>query len=58
MAALDSRPAHWQIEREPVRALEKACRASSPHDVVLVVGSLFLAGAIKKALREGKLGLT
>ncbi len=58
MAALDFRPAHLQIEREPVRALEKACRASSPHDVVLVVGSLFLAGAIKKALREGKLGLT
>jgi len=43
------------VEPEPVRALEKACGASSPDDVVLVVGSLFLVGAIKKAQREGTL---
>jgi dihydrofolate synthase/folylpolyglutamate synthase len=57
LAALDSPPAHLHIEMDPARALEKACRASSADDVVLVVGSLFLAGAIKKALREGKLQL-
>ena len=57
LAALDSRPAKLHIEVEPVRALEKACSASSSDDVVLVVGSLFLVGAIKKAQREGKLHL-
>jgi dihydrofolate synthase/folylpolyglutamate synthase len=57
LAALDSRPAKLHIETEPARALEKACSASSPDDVVLVVGSLFLVGAIKKAQREGKLHL-
>jgi hypothetical protein len=41
----------------PVRALERACRASLPNDVVLVLGSLFLVGAIKKALLEGELRL-
>jgi len=57
LAVIESRPARLQIELEPTRALEKACRASSPDDVVLVVGSLFLVGAIKKAQREGKLHL-
>jgi dihydrofolate synthase/folylpolyglutamate synthase len=57
LAALDSRPAKLHIEIEPVRALEKACSASSPDDVVLVVGSLYLVGAIKKAQRQGKLPL-
>lgn len=54
LAALDPRPPKLHIEAEPVRALEQAFSASSPGDVVLVVGSLFLVGAIKKALREGK----
>ncbi len=57
LTALDSRPAKLHIEMEPTRALEEACRASSPRDVVLVVGSLFLVGAIKIAQREGKLHL-
>ncbi len=57
LAALDSRPARLHIEIEPARALEKASSASSPDDVVLVVGSLFLVGAIKKAQSEGKLHL-
>jgi len=57
LAALDSRPAGLHIEAVPVRALEKARRASSPDDVVLVVGSLFLVGAVKKAQQEGKLRL-
>jgi len=55
LAALQTRPVGLQIESEPVRALEKACSASSPDDVVLVVGSLFLVGAIKKAQSERKL---
>ena len=57
LAALDSPPARLYIEIEPARALEKACRSSSADDVVLVVGSLFLVGAIKKAQREGNLYL-
>jgi dihydrofolate synthase/folylpolyglutamate synthase len=57
LAALDSRPARLYIEPEPARALEKACRASSPQDVVLVVGSLYLVGAIKKAQCEENLKL-
>ena len=57
LAALDSPPARLHIETEPARALEKACEASSPDDVVLVAGSLFLVGAIKKAQREGLLDL-
>jgi dihydrofolate synthase/folylpolyglutamate synthase len=56
-AALRFRPAALRVEPEPVRALEKACGASSPDDVVLVVGSLFLVGAIKKAQRGGTLQL-
>jgi dihydrofolate synthase/folylpolyglutamate synthase len=55
LAALDSRPARLHIEVEPARALENAMSASSQDDVVLVVGSLFLVGAVKIALREGKL---
>jgi dihydrofolate synthase/folylpolyglutamate synthase len=57
LAALGSRPSNLHIEVEPARALEKAVVASSPDDVVLVVGSLFLVGAIKKAQGEGKLHL-
>ena len=57
LAALGSVPAKVRIETEPVRALEQAVRASSPDDVVLVVGSLYLVGAIKKAQGEGTLRL-
>ena len=57
LAALDSLPAKLHIEIAPARALEKACQASSPNDVVLVVGSLFLVGAVKKAQRDGTLRL-
>ena len=57
LIALDSAPAKLQVETEPLRALESALRASSPEDVVLVAGSLFLVGAIKQAQAEGKLHL-
>ena len=57
LAAARYRPQRVFIEPEPFRALECACQASSPNDVVLATGSLFLVGAIKKALMEGKLHL-
>ncbi len=57
LAALDFRPAKVQINDQPTLALEQACKASSPEDVVLVFGSLFLVGAIKLAQRDGKLRL-
>ncbi len=55
--AVNSRPTKLHVEFEPARALEKACSASAPDDVVLVVGSLFLVGAVKIAQREGNLHL-
>ena len=45
------------IEPDPVRAVERALLCSSPEDVVLAAGSLFLVGAIKKAIQEGNLVL-
>ncbi|MCL5006060.1 MAG: bifunctional folylpolyglutamate synthase/dihydrofolate synthase [Acidobacteria bacterium] len=57
---LDSAPASpRQIvqEPDPARALERAIEESSLDDVVLVAGSLFLVGAIKKAILEGRLVL-
>ena len=57
LAAARYRPPYIIVEPEPARALESAYRASSPDDVVLACGSLFLVGAIKRALLEGKLTL-
>ena len=57
LSAAQSLPAKFFLEPEPAHALSKACQASSADDVVLVIGSLFLVGAIKKAQLEGKLKL-
>jgi len=57
LAAASSRPRRWVIEPDPPRAVELACRASAPDDVVLATGSLFLVGEVKKALGEGRLKL-
>jgi dihydrofolate synthase/folylpolyglutamate synthase len=57
LAATKYQPKQMFLEPEPARAVERACQASSPDDVVLVVGSLFLVGAVKKALLEGALRL-
>jgi dihydrofolate synthase/folylpolyglutamate synthase len=57
LATACSRPERVVVEPEPAQALERACRASGPRDVVLVLGSLFLVGEIKKALREGRLNI-
>jgi len=43
------------VEHDPVRAFEQAVSSSRPEDVVLVAGSLFLVGAVKRAIREGRL---
>ncbi len=43
------------IEPDPVRALEQAIYSTLPEDVILVAGSLFLVGAIKKAILHGRL---
>jgi dihydrofolate synthase / folylpolyglutamate synthase len=48
-------PGKAVVESVPARAVERACRAAVATDVVLVTGSLFLVGAIKQALQEGKL---
>jgi len=47
-------PPQTLIEHDPVRALEQAVARSLPEDVVLVAGSLFLVGAVKKAILEGQ----
>lgn len=57
LAATRLRPARIFVEPEPARALERACQASNREDVVLALGSLFLVGDLKKALREGKLAV-
>jgi dihydrofolate synthase/folylpolyglutamate synthase len=48
-------PRETMIEPDPARALERAVEASLPDDVILVAGSLFLVGAIKQALADGRL---
>lgn len=48
-------PSETIAEPDPVRALERAVDASLPEDVILVAGSLFLVGAIKQAISEGRL---
>jgi dihydrofolate synthase/folylpolyglutamate synthase len=57
LAAARFQPKRLFLEPDPTTAVENACGSSGPEDVVLVVGSLFLVGAIKKALHEGKLHL-
>lgn len=47
-------PPQTFIEHDPVRALEQAASRSLPEDVVLVAGSLFLVGAVKQAILEGR----
>jgi dihydrofolate synthase / folylpolyglutamate synthase len=48
-------PLETIIEQDPARALEQAVCSSLPEDVVLVAGSLFLVGAVKKAVLDGRL---
>lgn len=54
LAAARLRPPQTIVEASPVRALELAIEQSSPDDVILATGSLFLVGAIKKAVLEGR----
>ena len=57
LAAAEVQPRRVIIQPDPARALEEACRASGPEDVVLVAGSLYLVGAIKQAILDGTLRL-
>ena len=57
LVAAEVQPRRVIIQPEPARALEAACRASGPEDVVLVAGSLYLVGAIKQAIFDGRLQL-
>jgi folylpolyglutamate synthase/dihydropteroate synthase len=57
LAAVRFHPKRLAIEPEPSVAVARACQASSHEDAVMVVGSLFLVGAVKKALLEGQLQL-
>jgi dihydrofolate synthase / folylpolyglutamate synthase len=55
LAAARIEPGKTVVESVPARAVERACRDAAADDVVLVAGSLFLVGAIKQGLQEGKL---
>ena len=55
LASARVQPMQTVIDPDPVHALEQAVDASLPEDVILVAGSLFLVGAIKKAILEGRL---
>ncbi|MFB3920752.1 MAG: folylpolyglutamate synthase/dihydrofolate synthase family protein [Terriglobia bacterium] len=56
LAAARFRPARVILDPAPPRALDRALQASSPEDVILAAGSLFLVGAIKASLSTGPLG--
>jgi len=57
LATAPYRPRRVVIEPEPSAAVAQACQASSNEDAVLIIGSLYLVGAIKKSLQEGQLQL-
>jgi dihydrofolate synthase/folylpolyglutamate synthase len=56
-AAARFRPKRLVMEPEPSVAVARACQASSKEDAVVIIGSLFLVGAVKKAQLEGQLQL-
>lgn len=57
LATARFRPKRLVIEAEPSVAVARACQASSEDDVVIIIGSLYLVGAVKRALLEGQLQL-
>lgn len=57
LAAASFKPPRVSVKLEPEQALRAATQASSPDDVVLAAGSLFLVGALKQALLDGRLTL-
>jgi dihydrofolate synthase/folylpolyglutamate synthase len=57
IAAARFHPPRLVIEPEPAVAVARAWQASSREDAVLIIGSLFLVGAVKQALLEGQLQL-
>jgi folylpolyglutamate synthase/dihydropteroate synthase len=57
VAAAWFRPQRLVIEPEPSAAVARAYQASSSKDAVIIIGSLYLVGAVKQALEEGQLEL-
>jgi len=57
LATARFRPKGLVIEPEPSLAVARACQASSKEDAVMIIGSLYLVGAVKKSLQEGQLQL-
>jgi len=57
LAVAGSKPKSFVIEPSTARAVARAIAASAPEDVVLVTGSLFLVGEIKKAILDQTLQL-
>jgi dihydrofolate synthase/folylpolyglutamate synthase len=57
LAAARFRPQQLVIEPEPSVAVARAYQASSSEDAVIIIGSLYLVGAVKQALEEGQLEL-
>ena len=57
VAAARFRPQRLVIEPEPSAAVARAYQASSSEDAVIIIGSLYLVGAVKQALEEGQLEL-
>jgi dihydrofolate synthase / folylpolyglutamate synthase len=52
LAVTRYRPLHTVVEPDPVRALAAARETSSPGDVVLACGSLFLVGALLRSVKR------
>jgi dihydrofolate synthase / folylpolyglutamate synthase len=57
LSVAENPSAQMVVEDDPIQALERAWGESAPDDVVLVAGSLFLVGAVKKAQLDGRLDL-
>lgn len=56
LSAARFNPERMFVELDPARALARAVEASSPEDVVLAAGSLFLVGAIKESRYAERVG--
>jgi len=57
LAAARFPPQRLVIEPEPSVAVARAYQTSSSEDAVIIIGSLYLVGAVKQALEEGQLQL-
>ena len=56
--AARSLPSSFVIEDDPAKALDLALRESDADDVILVVGSLFLVGEVRRVFEVRALQMT